>query len=106
MFNEKSNIWLDLYKGIIMVGFWMICAGIVLYGAYVIFLLIGVKNASGIHFGLNSEITFLLLAQFIGLIIGAFLWYVIGMLSLNFFSNVQLIREHLENKEHSVSSRA
>ena len=31
MFNERSSVWLDLYKGILIVSFWLLCAGIVLY---------------------------------------------------------------------------
>ncbi len=30
MFNERSSVWLDLYKGILIVSFWLLCAGIVL----------------------------------------------------------------------------
>lgn len=93
MFNEKSNVWLDLYKGIIMVGFWLICAGIVLYGVAGIIAFVSATMV------VDGRVVLLFFAQFIGLIIGAFLWYVVGMLSLNFLNNVQLIRERLENRE-------
>ncbi len=95
MFNEKSSIWLDLYKGIIIVIFWLLCAGIILYLILGILAFGSVENTAII----NGRTVLFFFAELLGFIIGTFLWYVVGMLSLNFFNNIQLIRENLEDKK-------
>ena len=95
MFNEKSSIWLDLYKGIIIVIFWLLCAGIILYLILGILAFGSVENTAII----NGRTVLFFFAKLLGFIIGTFLWYVVGMLSLNFFNNIQLIRENLEDKK-------
>ena len=95
MFNEKSSIWLDLYTGIIIVIFWLLCAGIILYLILGILAFGSVENTAII----NGRTVLFFFAELLGFIIGTFLWYVVGMLSLNFFNNIQLIRENLEDKK-------
>ena len=95
MFNEKSSIWLDLYKGIIIVIFWLLCAGIILYLILGILAFGSVENTAII----NGRTVLFFFAELLGFIIGTFLWYVVGMLCLNFFNNIQLIRENLEDKK-------
>ena len=95
MFNEKSSIWLDLYKGIIIVIFWLLCAGMILYLILGILAFGSVENTAII----NGRTVLFFFAELLGFIIGTFLWYVVGMLSLNFFNNIQLIRENLEDKK-------
>ena len=95
MFNEKSSIWLDLYKGIIIVIFWLLCAGIILYLILGILAFGSVENTAII----NGRTVLFFFAELLGFIIGTILWDVVGMLSLNFFNNIQLIRENLEDKK-------
>lgn len=98
MFNERSSVWLDLYKGILIVSFWLLCAGIVLY------LILGILafGAAEDVTAINGRLVLLFFAKLLGFILGTFLWYVVGMLSLNFLNNVQLIRENLENKRERL----
>ena len=98
MFNERSSVWLDLYKGILIVSFWLLCAGIVLY------LILGILafGAAEDVTAINGRLVLLYFAKLLGFILGTFLWYVVGMLSLNFLNNEQLIRENLENKRERL----
>lgn len=80
MFNERSDRWLSIFKGIIVFMFWAnILAGLILgfafagdmgFGGFLLFLVSGAA--------------------------AAFLTLVIDMLVLQFLSNVQFIRQRME----------
>ncbi len=98
MFNEKSNVWIQIYKGITIAQFIVS----VLSG-----MIIGALEASRLWY-MNTSLLFFLRER--GGIINFFVWIILGfvigfvplvvnMLIIQFLNNVQLIREKVEKKE-------
>jgi len=81
MFNEKSPIWIKIFKVIVIVLFFVcLLSGVIMTAAEVF----------------DDELAF------VGLLIGvaaAFVELCVGMLAINYLSNVQRIREILEENQ-------
>ena len=81
MFNEKSPIWIKIFKVIVIVLFFVcLLSGVIMTAAEVF----------------DDELSF------VGLLIGvaaAFVELCVGMLAINYLSNVQRIREILEENQ-------
>ena len=79
--NEKSDVWIQIYKAVVVVG-----AALILLGT----LVVAVETSYSI-------------GEFLGTCVaGVFVAAVVlttGMLSINFLSNVQIIREKMETLE-------
>ncbi|MFR1534194.1 MAG: hypothetical protein ACLSTO_11540 [Bilophila wadsworthia] len=80
MFDEKSGIWIKIYKAAVIV-------------------LLFVCGIGGFVVGTTTRTVGLgyFLCVIGGVAVG-FIQYILGMLIVNFFSNVQSIREHLEKR--------
>ena len=80
MFNEKNPIWIKIFKIVVIVLFFIsLLSGLLLVMADVV----------------DEDEAFLAI---LGGIVGAFVELCIGMLAVNYLSNVQRIREILEEK--------
>ena len=90
-FDEKSPIWIEIYKKAVIISFWfLIAAGIVL----------GICDSTAtIDILYDDTILDLLLWPVVGAIVG-FGELVCGMLTVNFLNNVQAIRVKLEEKDN------
>ncbi len=87
MFNEKSSIWIKIYKTITLIIFWLyVLAGVVMF-----------------FMGLDGSLWWIdggIIDGIIGLagsFIAGYITLVVNMLIIQFLNNVQLIREKLEN---------
>lgn len=87
MFDERSNKWLSILKGLIISLFW----GYIIAGVILGLVFIGEKGFGG----------FLLFAA--GGVAAAFLTLPLNMLALQYLSNVQIIRQRLENGETNAA---
>ncbi len=87
MFNEKSSIWIKIYKTITLIIFWLyVLAGVVMF-------LMGLDGSLWwIDGGIIDGIIGLA-----GSFIAGYITLVVNMLIIQFLNNVQLIREKLEN---------
>ena len=87
MFNEKSSIWIKIYKTITLIIFWLyVLAGVVMF-------LMGLEGSLWwIDGGIIDGIIGLA-----GSFIAGYITLVVNMLIIQFLNNVQLIREKLEN---------
>ena len=82
MFNEKSPIWIKIFKTIVIVMFFVsLLSGVVLLATDI----------------LEEEIAFL---GILGGVVVAFVELCVGMLVINYLSNVQRIREILEENQN------
>ena len=93
MFDERSEKWIRIYKGITVAFFWICVVGGVLGG-------IGDATASFLDFGLGGDDDgFLDLIVWV-LGIGGFgcIQLVANMLIIQLLNNVQIIREKIENQ--------
>ena len=82
MFNEKSPIWIKIFKTIVIVMFFIsLLSGVVLLATDI----------------LEEEIAFL---GILGGVVVAFIELCVGMLVINYLSNVQRIREILEENQN------
>ena len=86
-FDEKSPIWIDIYKKAVIITFWVLLAGGVLLGIFDITATIDILY--------DDNILDLLLWPVVGAIL-AFGELVCGMLIVNFLNNVQNIRMSIE----------
>ena len=81
MFNEKSPIWIKIFKTIVIVLFFVfLLGGFIMMAADMV----------------DEDEAFLYI---LGSVVIAFVELCVGMLSINFLSNVQRIREILEENQ-------
>ena len=81
MFNEKSPIWIKIFKTIVIVMFFIsLLSGIILPAADVV----------------DEDLAFVAV---LGGVVVAFIELCVGMLAINYLSNVQRIREILEENQ-------
>lgn len=81
MFNERSGKWIKIYKGLTIALFWLFIA----FG-----ILAGIEYSYDEFMGFISGA---LAGGFVG-----FIQLVINMLIIQFFNNVQIIREKIESR--------
>ena len=79
MFDERSGKWIKIYKGLTIALFWLFIA----FG-----ILAGIEYGGFFGFILGA-----LAGGFVG-----FIQLVINMLIIQFFNNVQIIREKIESR--------
>ena len=80
MFNEKSGIWIKIYKVAIIVLLFVCIIGGFIIGSTT--HSIGLAYLGCVRGGVGM----------------GFIQYVLGMILINFLSNVQSIREHIEKR--------
>lgn len=81
MFDERSGKWIKIYKGLTIALFWLFIA----FG-----ILAGIEYSYSEFFGF-------ILGALAGGFVG-FIQLVINMLIIQFFNNVQIIREKIESR--------
>ena len=86
MFNEKSPVWIKLYKVLVILA----AAAILIGGVFW-----GISEAYSSYYHTIFDYTELALYVAIA-VAAAGVEFVLGMLSVNFLSNVQTIRERVE----------
>ena len=93
MFDERSGKWIKIYRGLTIVLFW-------LYIAFGILAGIGDSSAWFLDIGIGGNddgfldfIVWVLAGGFVG-----FIQLVTNMLIIQFFNNVQIIREKIESR--------
>lgn len=93
MFGEKSEKWIKIYRGLTIALFW-------LYIAFGILAGIGDSSAEFLDIGIGGDddgfldfIVWVLAGGFVG-----FIQLATNMLIVQFFNNVQIIREKIESK--------
>ena len=87
MFNEKSSIWIKIYKTITLIIFWLyVLAGVVMF----------LMGLDGSLWWIDGGIIDGIIGLAVSFIAG-YITLVVNMLIIQFLNNVQLIREKLEN---------
>lgn len=93
MFDERSGKWIKIYRGLTIALFWLFIAFGILAG-------IGDSSSAFLDIGIGGDddgfldfIVWVLAGGFVG-----FIQLVTNMLIIQFFNNVQIIREKIESR--------